>query len=246
MSSSAFGDEGERGPAATGEPRRAAVSGSGPGPVAARSEIESGLSERALRAFFGESFEGVRRFHDLLQDQGEVRGLIGPREVPRLWGRHLLNSAALVGYLPDGGSIADVGSGAGLPGVVLALMRPRTHFHLVEPMQRRVAWLSEVATELGLTNVTVHHERVEALHDRLRVDAVTARAVAPLPKLAAWSLPLVRAGGRLVVLKGRQAAREVDAARPMLVRLGVLRVELHEVDPLGMGEPTVVVEIVKR
>lgn len=231
---------------ATGESRPEATTSDGPGLEFGRSESESGLSERALRTFFGESFEGVRRFHDLLQDHGEARGLIGPREVPRLWKRHLLNSAALAGYLPDVGSIADVGSGAGLPGVVLALMRPGLRFHLVEPMQRRVAWLSEVVTELGLTNVTVHLERAEALRDRLQVDAVTARAVAPLPKLAAWSLPLVRAGGRLVVLKGRQAPREVDAARPMLRRLGVLRVDLHEVDPLGMGEPTVVVEIVKR
>ena len=246
MSSSAFGEEGDRRPRTTSASPVGRTSSDGPDRGALGSANDSGLSQRALRTFFGESFEGVQRFHDLLQDEGETRGLIGPREVPRLWTRHLLNSAALAGYLPEVGSVADVGSGAGLPGVVLALMRTGLHFHLVEPMQRRIAWLSEVVTELGLTNVTLHHDRAEALRDHLRVDAVTARAVAPLPKLAAWTLPLVRPGGRLVVLKGRQAAGEVDAATPLLRRLGVLRVDLHEVDPLGTGEPTVVVELVKR
>lgn len=199
-----------------------------------------------LARLFGDGWSGVRRFHELLGAQGELRGLIGPRELPRLWSRHLVNSAAVVPYLPVAGAAVDVGTGAGLPGVVVALMRPHLSVHLVEPMQRRVAWLEEVRAELGLTNVTIHACRAEELHGRLTAQAVTARAVAELSRLARWSLPLLAPGGRLVVLKGRRAREEVLAAERTLRRLGAADVRLHEVDLLRLGEPTTVVELVVR
>ncbi len=195
-------------------------------------------------AFFGDAWPCVERFAELLARQGELRGFIGPRELPRLWSRHIMNSAALGPYLPTAGSIADVGSGAGLPGIVLAAMRPDLHVHLIEPMQRRAEWLREVTADLALVNVTVHQARAEDVRG-LVVDAVTARAVAPLEKLARWSLPLVRPGGRLVVLKGRTAEDEVRGAQAALRDLGVARIDVHAADPLGTGDLTFVVEAVK-
>jgi 16S rRNA (guanine527-N7)-methyltransferase len=124
-------------------------------------------------------------------------------------------------------------------------MRPDLTFHLVEPMQRRVAWLEEVRGGLGLTNVTMHAARAEDLRGSLVVELTTARAVAALDKLVVWTLPLVASGGRLVALKGRQARDELAAARPVLRRLGVSRVEVHEIDLLSLGEPTTVVELWK-
>src|SRR5699024_11632078 len=136
------------------------------------------VDDAQSREILGLAWGGAAHFAELLAEEGELRGLIGPRELPKLWTRHVLNSAAVAQFLPEEGSLADVGSGAGLPGVVLALMRPEIEVHLVEPMQRRVEWLLEVVEELDLDNVTVHQVRAEELHGRLRVDVVTARAVA--------------------------------------------------------------------
>jgi 16S rRNA (guanine527-N7)-methyltransferase len=132
----------------------------------------------AVRELFGERYEKARGYAQMLMDQGELRGLIGPREVPRLWERHILNSAAVVPYLAEARSVADVGSGAGLPGVVVAIMRPDAEVFLVEPMERRTTWLDEVVAEIGLTNVEVKRGRAEEFHDAFEVDAVTSRAVA--------------------------------------------------------------------
>jgi 16S rRNA (guanine527-N7)-methyltransferase len=211
-----------------------AGSSSSPGPSGAR---------RA--EFFGTAWPQVSRFADLVALHGEERGLIGPRELPRLWVRHILNSAALADFLPVEGSVIDVGSGVGLPGIILAAMRPDLRVHLVEPMQRRVAWLQEVSADLDLGNVTVHGLRAEDLHGRLAAEMVTARAVAALDRLARLTMPLVAQRGRLVVLKGRRAADEVDGATTTLRRLGAVRVEIHEVDPLEGGESTTVVEVFK-
>lgn len=198
----------------------------------------------AVRDLFGASWPTVSAYAHLLGSHGVERGLIGPREVARLWSRHLLNSAALAGFLPDEGTVVDVGSGAGLPGVVLAAMRPDLEVHLVEPMRRRVVWLTEVCGALGLERVVVHAARAEELHGRLVADVVTARAVAPLERLGGWTLPLVRAGGRLAVLKGRRAAEELRSAEAALRRRGATSMRVHEVDVLDLGEPTYVVEVV--
>ncbi|WP_022917299.1 16S rRNA (guanine(527)-N(7))-methyltransferase RsmG [Ruania albidiflava] len=198
------------------------------------------------REILGLAWGGAAHFAELLAQEGELRGLIGPRELPKLWSRHVLNSAAVAQFLPEEGSLADVGSGAGLPGVVLALMRPELDVHLVEPMQRRVDWLLEVVDELDLDNVSVHQVRAEELHGRLTVDAVTARAVAALDKLSPMCLPLVGAGGRLLAQKGQRAAEEVEKASKVLRKLGVVDVTIHEVDMLGDGDVTRVVEARKK
>jgi 16S rRNA (guanine527-N7)-methyltransferase len=151
------------------------------------------------------------QFAEMLGQHGVDRGLIGPREVERLWGRHLLNSAVISELLPEGSRVVDVGSGAGLPGIPLALARPDLRLTLLEPMARRVAWLNEVVEQLGLS-VSVIRGRAEEVGVRQRLndcDAVTARAVAPLGRLATWCLPLLRPGGSLLALKGASAAEEL-------------------------------------
>lgn len=207
---------------------------------------EIAIDDERSREILGLGWGGAAHFADLLAQEGELRGLIGPRELPKLWTRHVLNSAAVAQFLPTEGSLADVGSGAGLPGVVLALMRPDLEVHLIEPMQRRVEWLLELGTELDLDNVTVHQVRAEELHGRLAVDAVTARAVAALDKLARFCLPLVAPGGRLLAQKGQRAQEEVAKADHVLRKLGVMQVDVHEVDMLGDGDVTRVVEARKR
>ncbi|GGM11992.1 16S rRNA (guanine(527)-N(7))-methyltransferase RsmG [Promicromonospora citrea] len=186
-----------------------------------------GTSE-AVRTYFGDSYEQVVRYAELLREQGELRGLIGPREVTRIWERHILNSAAVVPYLPTSGAVADIGSGAGLPGIVIAAMRPDLEVLLVEPMERRTTWLGEVVSELGLTNTEIKRGRAEEYHEAFEVDAVTSRAVAALSKLARMSLPLVRVGGEMVILKGRNVAQEVDPARKVLRRYGATDPEILE------------------
>lgn len=181
-----------------------------------------------LASFFGEAFSKVGAFHDALAHQGELRGLIGPREVPRLWSRHLLNSASVVPFLPATGMIVDLGSGAGLPGIVIAAMRPQAVVVLIEPMERRCAWLTEIAAELELDNVDVRRGRAEEFHGAFEADAVTARAVAALDKLGRWAFPLLRRGGELVVLKGRSAQEEIDAATKVLRKFGATDAQVHQ------------------
>ena len=168
---------------------------------------------------FGDRYPVAERYAALLASSGVDRGLIGPREGDRLWERHLLNSAVLAELLPQGCRVLDVGSGAGLPGIPLALARPDLSIVLLEPMARRVAWLREIVTALGLT-VEVHRGRAEDPVVRGELggnDVVTARAVAPLGRLASWSLPLVAPGGRLLAIKGagadQEASRDVVAVR---------------------------------
>lgn len=197
------------------------------------------------REILGVGYDGAVEFAQMLAAEGELRGLIGPRELPRLWRRHVVNCAAVAQYLPASGSVIDVGSGAGLPGIVLALMRPDLQVHLVEPMQRRVQWLTEVNDRLALANVVVHGSRAEELHETLRADVVTARAVAALDKLARWTMPMVRLGGALLAQKGQRAEDEVASARSVLRRLGATDIQVHTVDLYDDGDVTRVVEIRK-
>ncbi|QOR70754.1 16S rRNA (guanine(527)-N(7))-methyltransferase RsmG [Ruania alkalisoli] len=201
------------------------------------------VDDARSREVLGLAWGAVAHFAEMLADQGELRGLIGPRELPRLWTRHVLNSAVVARFLPEEGSLADVGSGAGLPGVVLAAMRPELEVHLIEPMERRVSWLLEVREELDLDNVEIHHCRAEELHGKLRVSAVTARAVAALDKLARMTMPLVEPGGVLLAQKGRRAEDEVAQAERVLARLGGDQVTVHQIDLLGDGEVTRVVKV---
>ena len=163
----------------------------------------------------------AERYAELLATEGVVRGLIGPREAPRLWERHLLNCAVLAELVPPAASVADVGSGAGLPGVVLAVARPDLRVTLVEPLLRRTRFLDEAVEALGLEEqVEVVRGRAEELAGTRTFDVVTARAVAPLDRLARWCLPLVDPGGELVAMKGASARAEVEAAMPALTALG--------------------------
>jgi len=188
-------------------------------------EVEPGVAA----SLFGDRIELARAFTANLAAQGEERGLIGPLELPRLWTRHVLNSAIAAPLFH--GSAADVGSGAGLPGLVLAIARPDVSWTLIEPMERRIAWLSEQVSELGLSNATVLRARAEEVPAG-QFDVVTARAVSALRTLLPWTAPLVRDGGELVLLKGQNAEAEIDAAAKPLKKFKVTDVR---VEVLGEG-----------
>ena len=202
-----------------------------------------GGTENASREIFGLGLAAAEEFGQMLADEGELRGLIGPREVPRLWRRHILNSAAVGSLLPERGTVADVGSGAGLPGIVLAIMRPDLEFDLIEPMERRVEWLSEVVEALGLDNVTIHQVRAEELHKKRSYDVVTARAVAGMDKLLRFTIPLVDTGGRLLALKGRRVYDEIEDAKYVFKKLRAEVTVVHEIDVLDDGDVTYVAEV---
>ena len=162
------------------------------------------------------------RFTAILTDSGVSHGLIGPREVPRLWERHVLNCAVIHPAIAADQMVIDVGSGAGLPGLALAIARPDLDLHLIEPMLRRTNWLSMAVAELELTNVTVHRGRAEQFWGTLSAPVVTARAVARLSELATWCLPLLRPGGSMLALKGSSVAEELESDRAVLRRLGAV------------------------
>lgn len=185
----------------------------------------------------------AERFAGLLATDGVVRGLIGPREVPRLWDRHLINCALIGEAIPDRASVCDIGSGAGLPGLVLAIRRPDVRITLVEPLLRRTTFLAEVVQALGLSNVEVVRERAEALHGKATFDVVTSRAVAPLDRLARWSLPLVTAGGSMLAMKGSTAQREVDQARRLIHTLGGRSIAIERYGAHLVDAPTTVVRV---
>ena len=192
----------------------------------------------AAERVFGAHVDQAAGYVELLERHGVERGLIGPREVERLWERHVLNSAVIGEQMPEGARVVDVGSGAGLPGVPLAIARPDLDIVLLEPMARRVDWLAEVAEKLEL-QITVVRGRAEErpVCEQLGgADIVTARAVAPLARLADWCLPLVRPDGFLVALKGASAADEIDrdgaairkagGADPLIIECGAAVLEV--------------------
>ncbi|WP_370460008.1 16S rRNA (guanine(527)-N(7))-methyltransferase RsmG [Nostocoides sp. F2B08] len=198
----------------------------------------------AARVVFGERVELAVRFARYLADTGITHGLIGPREVPRLWDRHILNCAVVADEIESGASVIDVGSGAGLPGLALAIARPDLMMTLIEPMERRTAWLDMVTADIGL-DVTVVRARAEEMHSRMTADVVTARAVAPLDRLARWCLPLLPVGGRLVAMKGSSAEREISEATATLQRLGGGKARIRLCGSLVLDDPTTVVVVDK-
>ena len=178
-------------------------------------------------AVFGDRIDLARAFTDDLIRRGEELGLIGPLELPRIWSRHVVNCAVVAPLLRPG-LVGDIGSGAGLPGIVLAIARPDVSFVLVEPMERRVAWLDEQVSLLGLTNVTVVRARAEEFHPEPRLDQVTARAVSAFSKLIPMCAPLLRPGGEMVLMKGAGAAAEISAAEKAIRKYKLLDVAVVE------------------
>lgn len=190
----------------------------------------------AAATLFGDRIDLARRFAENLAVHGEERGLIGPLEVPRLWTRHILNSAIAAPFFS--GRAVDVGSGAGLPGLVLAIARPNVEWTLIEPMERRTAWLMEQVSELGLSNVTVARMRGEEWAEGRVFDVATARAVSALRTLLPFTAPLVRPGGRLVFLKGANVGAEVEAAAKQVRKFGLQDVTVEIVGEGLLDEPT--------
>ncbi len=200
--------------------------------------------DEAARALFGMGLPAVEEFARMLREEGEIRGVIGPHEVPRLWSRHLVNSAAVLDFLPRRGEILDIGSGAGFPGIVIAACRPALSVTLAEPMERRCEWLADVVDALGLDNVQIVRARAEELRGKLRADAVTSRAVANMTKLVRMTTRLIAPGGSLVALKGRRAAAEVVDAQMELTRHHLVA-EVHEV-PSPMEDESTFVVVCRR
>ena len=194
---------------------------------------------------FGDALGTACRYAELLATDGVTRGLIGPRETERLWERHLLNCAVVAELLPERGSLVDIGSGAGLPGMVLAMLRPSLEVTLLEPLLRRSVFLEECVAELGLANTTVLRARAEEkAAARIRADVATARAVAPLGRLAGWAAPLLRPGGQLLAIKGQSAAEELAAAGPVLSRVGARSAEVLEAGHGRVVSATTVIRVV--
>lgn len=187
--------------------------------------------EPAIAAeLFGDRIDVAQAFTADLAQYGEERGLIGPLELERLWSRHVVNSV-LVAPLLRPGRVGDVGSGAGLPGLVLAIARPDVHLVLIEPMERRTDWLTEEADRLGLDNVTVTRGRAEDVVPEPQLDQVTARAVSALGKLIPLCVPLLRPGGELIFLKGARVQDEIDAADK-----AIRKAKLRDVEVIVLGE----------
>lgn len=222
-------------------------------PMALPGELPDALWSLA-DGFFGHRLDRAERYASLLATDGVVRGLIGPRETVRIWDRHILNCVAMASLVPERSYVIDVGSGAGLPGIVLAIARPDIDVVLIEPLARRTAFLAEVVDILELDDqILVLRGRAEEAIDGgplmfhvKPADVVTARAVAPLDRLAGWCLPLVAIGGRLLAMKGSSAREEIDEHADVIARLGGSRSVIHECGTGVLETPTTVVEIVRE
>lgn len=197
-------------------------------------ELDTEQEPAAAALIFGDGIELARAYTHRLAQDSETFGLLGPRELPRIWSRHVINSALLSELVPDESLVADVGSGAGLPGIPMAIAQPKAHFTLIEPMERRANWLSAVVQDLGIKNVDVIRARAEEV-SRTDFDIVTARAVAALDKLLKLLTPLTRGSNlkTVLALKGSRAPEEIADAKPRLQRLGFGEPEIMT---LGLGK----------
>ncbi|MBR5950313.1 MAG: 16S rRNA (guanine(527)-N(7))-methyltransferase RsmG [Actinomycetaceae bacterium] len=202
--------------------------------------------ENGLEHFGSEAWGKLTVFADMLCGEGEKRGLIGPREYEKLWTRHILNSTAILGFLDEGVRLADIGSGAGFPGIVIAIVRPDIEVALIETMDRRCDWLHHVQTTLKLENVSIRNARAEELKGKFQTDVVTARAVASVSKLLPLTMPLLKSGGLLLSLKGERVNEEILAATEQLRKYKARHADVHTVLPFGCDEETRVLEIKKK
>lgn len=205
--------------------------------------VEAPAAPPSAAEIFGSRLPVAERFVGHLTTTATAWGLIGPREVPRLWERHVLNCAVLTDLLPEGATVADVGSGAGLPGLTLAIRRPDLEVVLVEPLLRRATWLREVVTDLDLPTVRVERARAEELHGTLQVGYVTARAVAPLDRLAGWGLPLLVPDGTMLAMKGRSAVDEVAQTADAVRSAGGVAVEVLTLGEGLLDDPVTIVSV---
>ena len=198
-------------------------------------------SEPAVAArIFGSGIGQARKYAEALARDGETFGLLGPREYPRLWTRHVLNSAVVAELVPAGATVADVGSGAGLPGIPMAIAQPEANFTLIEPMERRSSWLKEQVVELGLTNVKVVRARAEEVGEVF--DIVTARAVKALPQLLQMCVPMTKNGGQIIALKGSKAEEEIQDSQRLMKKLKLESFEIVLTGAQFLAEPTRVVK----
>lgn len=197
------------------------------------------LEPAAAEVIFGDQIGKARLYFEALVRDGDLLGLLGPREMPKLWTRHILNSAVVAELVGPGQTVADVGSGAGLPGIPMALVQPQAQFTLIEPMERRSDWLKAIVQELGLSNVRVHRARAEEVTEVF--DVVTARAVSALPNLLRMCVPMTRHGGEVIALKGSKAADEIQEAKKLQKKLGIASFEIVRVGGEFLTDPTLVV-----
>lgn len=202
-------------------------------------EFKPEIEPSAAAAIFGAAVDQARGYAEALIRDGDELGLLGPRELPKLWTRHILNSAVVAELLVAGETVADVGSGAGLPGIPMAIARPEISFTLIEPMERRSNWLKEQVRDLGLQNVSVLRARAEEVGQVF--DVVTARAVSALPKLLRLTVPLTRDGGRILALKGSKAADEIAESKNLVKKLKIEGFEIVHTGAQFLAEPTLVV-----
>lgn len=195
----------------------------------------------AAVAIFGDQIDQARSFAQTLANDSDELGLLGPRELDKLWSRHILNSAVVAELVRPGDKVADVGSGAGLPGIPMAIASPDAQFVLIEPMERRSSWMLEVVEDLGLENVRVLRSRAEDVSEQ-DFDIVTARAVAALDKLLKMCVPLLKPGGALIALKGSKAAEEITNSKKLEKKLGISSFEILVCGEKFLPEPTSVVK----
>ena len=197
-------------------------------------------SEPASAArIFGLNIDKARAYTAALIADGETLGLLGPREYPRIWTRHVLNSAVVAELVPAGATVADVGSGAGLPGIPMAIAQPEAHFTLIEPMERRSDWLKEQVQKLELKNVSVLRARAEEVGEAF--DIVTARAVKALPQLLQMCVPMTKHGGEIIALKGEKAQLEIDDSKRLMKKLDIQSFDIVFTGEQFLDEPTRVV-----
>ena len=196
--------------------------------------------------FGNRAWKRLQKFSTMLISEGELRGLIGPHELGRLWSRHILNSTAIVDFIPDGSFVVDVGTGAGFPGMVIAIIRPDLNLFLVESMERRSAWLHDVVDAIGLDNVEIYHGRAERLSHVIQADIVTARAVASVRRLLPVTMPLLKSSGSLLTLKGSRVDEEINAAFDVFKKTRAAWADVYDVIPFGTNEMTRVLEVRKK
>ena len=210
-----------------------------PQPTHLSESFEPEQEPQVAAEIFGDRLSLARSYAEALVRDSDLLGLLGPREMPKLWTRHILNSAVVAELVESGKSVADVGSGAGLPGIPMAIAQPNAHFTLIEPMERRSDWLKQIASDLGLENVTVLRARAEEVGEAF--DLVTARAVSALPKLLRLTVPITHHGGKILALKGSKAADEIEDAKKLAKKLKIADFEIVHTGKQFLTEPTLVV-----